>query len=178
MTALCQCGCGEPAPIAAKTAARYGHVKGEPTRFRKGHSGRRPAIERLLEKVRIDGETGCWRWLGGTHPAGYGTFWNGERHESTHRFVFAFFRGPIPDGLELHHRCRNPACCNWMHLEPIEAREHRSLHPNQHVGKRFCKHGHELTPETAYISKGGRWRRCKTCHRRDVRAYLQRQAAA
>ena len=26
---LCHCGCGERAPLAKKTAQKYGHVKGE-----------------------------------------------------------------------------------------------------------------------------------------------------
>lgn len=30
---LCECGCGNPAPIAKKTVARLGHVKGMPIRF-------------------------------------------------------------------------------------------------------------------------------------------------
>ena len=30
---LCECGCGQPAPIAKKTDSRKGMVKGQPTRF-------------------------------------------------------------------------------------------------------------------------------------------------
>lgn len=37
---LCECGCGEPAPIAARTSARWGHVQGQPMRFIRGHSAR------------------------------------------------------------------------------------------------------------------------------------------
>jgi len=29
MTGLCECGCGERAPIARKTSRERGHVKGE-----------------------------------------------------------------------------------------------------------------------------------------------------
>lgn len=42
---LCECGCGEPAPIAAKNHTKHGYVKGQPVRFIKGHSirgGRAP----------------------------------------------------------------------------------------------------------------------------------------
>lgn len=43
---LCQCGCGHPAPIAGKTRRKFGHVKGEPMRYRKGHATRkRPAVD-------------------------------------------------------------------------------------------------------------------------------------
>lgn len=37
---LCGCGCGRRAPIAKMTNRRLGHVKGQPTRFLRGHSGR------------------------------------------------------------------------------------------------------------------------------------------
>jgi hypothetical protein len=37
---LCQCGCGEPAPIAKRTNVYYGHVAGEPLRFLPGHQRR------------------------------------------------------------------------------------------------------------------------------------------
>lgn len=38
--ALCECGCGLPAPISPRTHRRYGHVKGEPMRFIRGHATR------------------------------------------------------------------------------------------------------------------------------------------
>lgn len=38
---LCECGCGRPAPIAKKTLAKLGHIKGRPVRFISGHAGRR-----------------------------------------------------------------------------------------------------------------------------------------
>ena len=36
---LCECGCGEPAPIARTTDKRRGYVAGQPVRFIRGHSG-------------------------------------------------------------------------------------------------------------------------------------------
>lgn len=38
---LCECGCGQPAPIAKSSDARFGYVKGQPKRFILGHSSRR-----------------------------------------------------------------------------------------------------------------------------------------
>lgn len=34
---LCDCGCGNPAPIATQTNNSLGHKKGQPTRFLRGH---------------------------------------------------------------------------------------------------------------------------------------------
>lgn len=36
----CHCGCGRSSPIARKTRASLGHVKGQPTRFVRGHTNR------------------------------------------------------------------------------------------------------------------------------------------
>lgn len=38
--ALCECGCGQVVGIARQTRAKYGHVKGQPFRFRGGHQRR------------------------------------------------------------------------------------------------------------------------------------------
>lgn len=40
---LCECGCGQPAPISPYTNKTRGYVKGEPRRFIHGHSRRLPA---------------------------------------------------------------------------------------------------------------------------------------
>ena len=37
---LCECGCGRPAPISRENRSRNGYIKGQPTRFIKGHSAR------------------------------------------------------------------------------------------------------------------------------------------
>jgi hypothetical protein len=37
---LCECGCGQPTPIALQTSKKWGRVKGRPTRFVPGHATR------------------------------------------------------------------------------------------------------------------------------------------
>lgn len=37
---LCECGCGNPAPISTKTRPERGQVKGQPVRFIRGHHNR------------------------------------------------------------------------------------------------------------------------------------------
>jgi hypothetical protein len=40
VTGLCECGCGEPAPVSQYTDRTYGYVRGEPRRFVRGHQRR------------------------------------------------------------------------------------------------------------------------------------------
>ena len=35
---LCACGCGQETPLAPRNEKRFGHVKGEPMRFVRGHN--------------------------------------------------------------------------------------------------------------------------------------------
>lgn len=44
---------------------------------------------------------------------------------TAHRFAYELLVGPVPDGLQLDHLCRNRACCNPEHLEPVEGVENR-----------------------------------------------------
>lgn len=113
-TALCECGCGQPAPIARRTATQYGWVKGRPLRFVKGHSRKLVSRQLLLERLPTDGPEGaCWEWGGPTNKKGYGTGANGV---FAHRLAYERARGPIPHGLLVCHTCDNPPCCNPSHL--------------------------------------------------------------
>lgn len=64
-TVLCECGCGQPAPIAKYTKTSAGHVKGQPVRFVRGHHGRssevRAKISARRREVGNDGNRGKLR---------------------------------------------------------------------------------------------------------------------
>lgn len=69
---LCECGCGQPAPIANHTRRALGHVKGQPIRFIRGHNGHREDADPVQRGRReaekrypIEGlcENGCGRPL-------------------------------------------------------------------------------------------------------------------
>ena len=78
---------------------------------------RREAEARLWEKIDFTGA--CWTWSASLNIDGYGQF----RFEGTmcraHRVVWGILVGPVPEGLELDHICRNRACVNPDHLEPV-----------------------------------------------------------
>ncbi len=64
---------------------------------------------------------GCWEWTGGK-TWGYGQFTANGRNVKAHRWSYEFFRDEIPPGLVIDHLCRNPACVNPWHLEPVTTR--------------------------------------------------------
>lgn len=112
----------------------------------------------------VDESTGCHFWPGATDMRGYGKMSRNGRTVSAHRWYWIQAKGPIPEGLQLDHLCRNRRCCNPEHLELVTNRENqlRGNHPNMvaHRENR-CRRGHEMTPENTYRSRRGR--QCRTC---------------
>jgi hypothetical protein len=100
-------------------------------------------------------------WLGpcviGTRigVGGYARLPSGRRgvYLYAHRVAWEAAHGPIPDGMHVHHKCRNPGCVNVDHLELHSPREHRKRH-------RRCDHG----DEHRYVKPDGHTR-CRICYR-------------
>jgi hypothetical protein len=80
------------------------------------------AAERMWP--RVDKTDSCWNWTGAVSTAGYGQIRFGKVLY-THRVSYEALVGPIPDGLELDHLCRNRRCCNPDHLEAVEPAENQ-----------------------------------------------------
>ena len=118
----------------------------------------------------------CWVWLGGHNSEGYSQVqWEG-RPLGAHRVIYEALYGPVPEGLEIDHLCRNPGCVNPAHLEAVTHSENirrgRSSGGGRKEGK-VCKHGHDLTdPLNRTSARQGR--RCRICHNARVREYKKR----
>lgn len=78
-----------------------------------------PAIDRVLDRIEIVTESGCWIFMGGISE-GYGIVSmpgpRGTVPERAHRLSYVHFKGPVPDGLFVCHRCDIRCCCNPHHL--------------------------------------------------------------
>lgn len=76
-------------------------------------------LDRFAEKVDLSDPDECWQWTAYVDPAGYGRFGVERKADYAHRVSFELLVGPIPDGLVIDHLCRNRACVNPDHLEPV-----------------------------------------------------------
>ena len=75
--------------------------------------------ERVIERFWAKVQRGpmCWEWAASRDKDGYGNFNIAHNiRERAHRFSYARFVGPIPDGAYVLHRCDNPACVRPGHL--------------------------------------------------------------
>lgn len=127
--------------------------------------------------AKVEKTDGCWNWTAAKKGLGYGQFWAPPRLVLAHRYVFELLVGPIPDGMEIDHLCRNPSCVNPAHLEAVtpQLNQWRGTSPAgvNHL-KTHCVKGHLLPSEPNRVSRrasGHGWRTCKVCVAERGRAY-------
>lgn len=128
--------------------------------------------KRFWRKV-VQDERGCLVWIGGkSNKDGYGCFREDTGSiAAAHRWAFEQVC-PIPEGLELDHLCKNRACVNWAHLEPVTHAENvRRGNVGSHFrGKTHCPQGHPYDAANTYVNDKG-YRACRTCVRARTKAW-------
>ena len=156
---LCECGCGEPAPIAQQTRGDRGFVKGEPQRFIRGHSHIRNGIRRADRERGFCG-CGCGRlavadarFIHGHNRRSSLTTLDSNGYEQTrlvpddfaamrdsggyvllHRLVVAeWLRRPLRADEVVHHRNGDHRDNRLSNLQILTASEHTRLHKRKEV---------------------------------------------
>lgn len=149
--ALCECGCGLPAPIARDTNPKWGHVKGKPCRFRLGHGTPRKYA------LRAGQQYGRWTLIQPIQPtAGVKEQWLCRCECGAVRNVLV---GNLTSGSSLSCGC-------------VRASKLRHIMKHRHDDKTHCVHGHPYTKDNVIVRRfaaGQIQRACKTCSRLTVR---------
>jgi len=130
-----------------------------------GHPGSESSPSRTSTEIRfwskIQKQGNCWLWTAAS-VRGYGRFFYEGKVWVAHRWAYEHFVGPVPDGLDLDHLCRNRGCVNPAHLEPVTRRENLR---RGHDSRPCCPQGHPRTPENTYERKDRPGSHCRVCHR-------------
>ena len=121
-------------------------------------------VQRLIERSEYLPD-GCLVVRAGLNNVGYGQIQIDGHKQLVHRLAYELFVGPIPEGLQIDHLCRNRACWRWDHLEAVTSRENTLR--GQGITARcakvtHCPRGHEYAGENLYVSPRGK-RFCRAC---------------
>jgi hypothetical protein len=143
-------------------------------------------IKRFLSKVdktehQRCKDHGCWMWTASLKGNGYGSFSvTHGRSVLAHRLSYEHFKGEIPKGMVVRHRCpysdgdrENRLCVNPDHLEVGTQKQNIGEGYNNHRAKTHCpKCGGDYT-----LRKDGAGRFCRPCETARTREYRRKLRA-
>jgi ribosomal protein L24E len=177
MSGLCECGCGQQAPLARKTDNRDGRRKGEALRFVRGH-------ENVGRRGKNHGS-----WKGGRVMMGGYVYVHRPEHPhasargyvAEHVLVASRVLGKqLPPGAEVHHvngdktdnRTANLVICEskGYHRMLHERAEALRVYGNPNWRKcTFCKHYGDPASGDMYVRQNARKAYHRECERKNQR---------
>jgi hypothetical protein len=72
--------------------------------------------EKIIFNRHVIRKKGCWGWNGAKAHFGYGFMKSGGKMDRAHRVSWRIYKGKIPKGKLVLHKCDNPICSNPDHL--------------------------------------------------------------
>ena len=124
-------------------------------------------------------DNGCWMWVASLNMArgGYAQFSAGGTMVRAHRYAYETLIGPVPDGLDLDHLCRNRWCVNPAHLEPVTRSENLRRGYAARGLASTCAQNHPFDESNTFQRADG-GRGCRACRNDASRASKARARAA
>lgn len=122
-------------------------------------------------------ETPCWNWRVNIGSSGYGKWTRSDRQAVAHRVAYELLVGPIPEGMQLHHKCFNRSCVNPEHLEPVTPKQNKAMSRGMgavNKAKMTCVNGHPFDEANTYVTERGH-RQCRACRKASVQKVAERK---
>lgn len=150
----CQCGCGKKSGFYKLDFPKKGLRRGDPKLFLTRHQ------KRVHIPYDVEPKSGCWIWRGQKNADGYGiVIIKDSDGNLAHRRIYQKYKGRIPIGFHLYHRCQRVDCVNPHHLEPRLG----NGAPTQAALMTHCKRGHLFDVKMTWNKARGFFRRCYVC---------------
>jgi len=135
-------------------------------------------LARFNRKTSIQGN-GCLLWTDKPWNK-YGILRMGCRNQRAHVLSYEHYVGPVPNGLELDHLCRNTLCVNPTHLEAVTHKVNVLRGEGwaaKNARKTHCPQGHSYAVHAVYYRRrdGTEFKQCGTCQKETKRRWARKQ---